>query len=532
MSETRLPHVEGWKYTSMPSSRGAALLIAFLFAGFCVAIGWLVESHYGLNIWDEGFLWYGAQRVAAGEVPIRDFMAYDPGRYYWVAGITKLLHVQGILGIRVAVALFQWVGLAVALWMVVRSTTRRQLLFVVIAAITLWMWMFPRHKLFDISLSIMLVGLVAWWWERPDSRRHLGLGIALGLVACFGRNHGAYGFVGCLLAFAWMAVAKRGLPSTTHLAAWIAGLCLGFAPIWVACLFVRGFAAAFWESIAFLFEVKTTNLPLPIPWPWLVSSALPWDAQVRYLLVGVCFAALLLYPVAAAFVLWRRRARGESFDGALVATVCLAVPYAHYAFSRADVGHLAQAIFPCLIGCILFLSGAPLVRRGVGLACMSFASAWVVSPSHPIVPCITSGLCKDVTIGDDHLMLDPATASDIGLIHQLVSNYAPRGRAFITTPYWPGAYALMNQRSPLWEIYATPPRTEAFQRQEIARLQAADPGFVLILEFPLDNRDELRYSRTHPVMFKYVQEHFLSVPSPNPNYLIFRAPDTSAVGSG
>jgi len=161
-----------------------------------------------------------------------------------------------------------------------------------------------------------------------------------------------------------------------------------------------------------------------------------------------------------------------------------------------------------------------------------FASAWIVWPSHPIVPCIASGLCKDVTIGNDHLMLDPATASDIGLIHQLVSDYAPHGRAFVTTPYWPGAYALMNQRSPLWEIYATPPRTEAFQRQEIARLQAADPGFVLILEFPLDNRDELRYSRTHPVMFKYVEEHFLSVPSPNPNYLIFRAPDTSAVGSG
>lgn len=508
---------------SRPQAR--ILIMALLIALICVLLGQLVEIRYGLNIWDEGFLWYGVQRIWAGEVPIRDFMAYDPGRYYWTAGVASLWGGRAILDVRVAVAVFQWIGMAVGVLLLAQATRGRQVLWLLLAAATLWVWMFPRHKLFDISLSIMLVGLIAWWLERPDPTRYFWIGVGLGLVACFGRNHGIYGLVGCALAIAWMAIDKQSLPAWRSLAAWLVGTLVGFMPLLIACLLVPGFAIAFWNSIAFLFEVKTTNLPLPIPWPWRVDFAvLSWSESARRILVGLCFIGLLVYPIVGAIALWRRRTRGGQVTPALVATVCISLPYAHYAFSRADVGHLAQSIFPAMLGCIMLLLGVPSLKRKLGLAGMAVASAWIAWPFHPNIPCLLSRQCAIVDIGGNRLILDPSVASDVALISNLADEYAPNGRAFVTTPYWPGAYALMHRRSPLWEIYATPPRSEQFQQQEIARLAAARPGFILIFDFPLDNREELRYRNTHPLILKYVEDHFQRVSSANPNYLIFRAP--------
>jgi hypothetical protein len=62
--------------------------------------------YYGLNLGDEGYLWYGTLEVRKGKVPIRDFRAYDLGRYYWCAFWMLLLGDRN-RSVRIAMTLIQ-----------------------------------------------------------------------------------------------------------------------------------------------------------------------------------------------------------------------------------------------------------------------------------------------------------------------------------------------------------------------------------------------------------------------------------------
>ena len=88
------------------------------------------------------------------------------------------------------------------------------------------------------------------------------------------------------------------------------------------------------------------------------------------------------------------------------------------------------------------------------------------------------------------------TADDIALLRRLAGKYATDGQSFIATPYWPGAYALLERKSPMWEIYALFPRRPGFERAEIARIRIAMPKFAIVIDLPLDGRDELRFPGT------------------------------------
>ncbi len=502
-------------------------LNALMLSCLTVSLAFFWQGHIGFNLWDEGFLWYGVQRVLNEEIPIRDFMAYDPGRYYWSAALATIIGDGGIISVRVTVAVFQALGLFIGLLLIAQSSKNRtwnEPLFLAIAAITLAVWMFPRHKLFDISLSMLLVGALAFLVRNPTPRRYLAAGIAVGLAAFFGRNHGVYGVIGSFGVLLWLGVGPRsGIVWGAFL--WAVGIAIGFLPIVLMLLLVPGFATAFLESIRFLFQQTATNLPLPVPWPWTVDfMTFSISDAIRAFLVGLFFIAVLAFGWLVSLWALVQRFKGRPVSPTLVAAAFLAIPYAHYAFSRADVGHLAQGVFPMLVGCFaIFATLGSRAKWGLSMFLCS-TSLWVMSVQHPGWQCMVSRGCVNVTVSDSVLQVDPATANDIAFLRSLSDQFAVGGKSFVATPFWPGAYALLNQKSPMWEIYALFPRQENFERSEIDRIKAFSPGFILVLNLPLDGREELRFQNTHPLTYKFISDNFERVPSQSPpGYEIYKA---------
>jgi hypothetical protein len=504
------------------------LAVGTVFAQF------LWQGHKGFNLWDEGFLWYGVQRVMAGEVPIRDFIAYDPGRYYWSAAVMNLWGDNGIMALRTAVAVFQAFGLFIGLMLIARNSSKQNALFWLLTVITLVIWMFPRHKLFDISLSIALIGTLSFLVENPSSLRYFLSGLIVGFIAVFGRNHGLYGLVGSMGAMAYLFSARNetnGPGTVKAVGIWTFGVMTGFFPILLMIAVIPGFALAFWESIPLL---KTATIsfpvPLPIPWPWRVPfGQLTAVDMVRGVLVGFFFIVIVVYGVLGIAWVIRQRQQNKPVSSALVASAFLALPYSHYAYSRADVGHLSLGIFPFLIGSFVMLANQPEKIRWSFAALLCGASLLVMLPMHPGWQCCASQQCVTADVAGSKLTIDQGTADDLVMLKKLAARFAPGNRSFIAHPLWPGAYAALERKSPLWEVYSfLHPRSNVFQQAEIERIKAANPGFVMLYDLPVDERDELRFSKTHPIIVQYIRDHFERIDgfTQNPAYQIYKCKQT------
>ena len=461
-----------------------------------------------------------------GEVPILDFHSYDPGRYYWSATLMSLWGDNGIMSLRWTLAIFQAIGLFVGLLLIARAEKIQNSLYLLLSSLTLVVWMYPRYKVFDISISILLIGVLTFLIQNPTRRRYFLTGLCVGLVAVFGRNHGVYGVAGSIGCIAWLSIKRSEGPGLVkRVIIWATGVLVGYMPIFFMALFVPGFAHAYWDSIRFLFESKATNIALPVPWPWRVSfSSMPLRWAIRMVLVGFFFIATALWVVLSIILVVWKKLQNQQVSPALVATSFLALPYAHYAYSRADYEHLAFGIFPLLVGCLVLLATQPAKVKWPLALTLCTVSIWVMFPFHPGWKShVNKHSWVDIKISRDTLKVDPSIAKTVNLLKMLNKKYAPGERSLVVTPWWPSAYALLNKKSPMLDSYAIIPRNEEFQAEENKRISIADPGFILVVDIPVDGRDELRFHNTHPITNQFIETEFQKSNDQigNPNYVLY-----------
>ena len=171
-----------------------------------------LQWRYGFLWSDEGWLWYISQRTALGEVPLRDFFSYDPGRYYWSAALFKLTGSNGLYQQVLADYLFAIMGLAAAYFAMIRAGLARSWRVAILLLLGVVIG-FPRHKIYEQALSLMCVGAIGFVFAAPQRlRRWFLLGIAMALAAFFGRNSGIFFGLATIIAFGLLSLRREAPP--------------------------------------------------------------------------------------------------------------------------------------------------------------------------------------------------------------------------------------------------------------------------------------------------------------------------------
>ncbi|HEV2331894.1 MAG TPA: hypothetical protein VGV16_01925 [Gammaproteobacteria bacterium] len=477
--------------------------------GFCVMVVFFaVTMHLGFALQDEPFEWYGAQRVLAGDIPLRDFDSYDPARYYWAAAVMALLQSHGFIAFRISLGLCAALGMLLANRLIFRAWPAPGLWLLLTTSISLIIWMTRFHKVFDVVASIALVMSLAWLLEQPTRRRFFVNGAVVGMVAIIGRNHGVYGVVAGALGLGFVVYAEKRAAVWPSFLCWCAGIVIGYAPMLLAILLVPGFWAGLWATIQVFFEFGATHYPVEYPWPWLVPMAEPIGEIVRYLFTSFLMIGVPLFGVGGLlYFVWRVRVQKLPADYLVLAAAMVSIPYTH--FASQGLGHLEQAIFPMFIGIFAVVVGMPRWPALALSTTVCVLSLFLLVPDQDFYARMTDPhRWLPVQIGQDTLTINWFIAKRISVLARLVQKYAPGDREFVAEPFIPGAYALFDRRAAVWNPYALFPADGTLQEKEIARIQKEQPGFVLITTGPYP------YQLIDPMVYNFITRNFVRTVDP------------------
>ena len=471
-----------------------------LVAALCfAALGW--QLWFGFDPADEGFLWYGAQRTLLGELPLRDFQAYDPGRYFWSAVWMLLAGDSGIVALRAGNVVLAAIAVVLATWSVTSASPRPHPLSIIATGAIFTLWMVPGFKVADSFAVILVMFGLTRLIRRPTLGRYLIGGICWGVAATIGINHALYGLVAGLLTLAYL----RGAPQLGRAVAFAAaGAAIGYSPMLALHAFAPGFTAAFIDGIRLLFEYGATNQAVPFPSPLAFLQV----EKMGYLIAATETLAALLFlavPLFWAGMAWRLR--DHDFRAVVpapaLAGLFLSLPYAHYAYSRADPLHLAISILPVLAATLAWSIQASRWRSALLATALAY-SLVVTAHMHSGYYFLRGFLTERVAVGTDRLLLRPEIAAQVRAVQKVAGAAAPG--QFFAGPYLPAAYAIAGRKSPVWEIYMLFPSSPARQQAETGRLQAAGVRHALIVDARADGRADLGLAQTHPLLFAYLRK--------------------------
>jgi hypothetical protein len=224
---------------------------------------------------------------------------------------------------------------------------------------------------------------------------------------------------------------------------------------------------------------------------------------------------MLLPAFAWPVVAWAAASRWEwtSAHAAAVAAAAVGACTLHHAFSRADLYHLAPAVPPVILG-VVALAGSGAAWPVVA-AVLAAATAVTVLSVHPRWERFRRPeLYVRRDVAGSPLWIWRGSDTLVGALRPVVGERLLPEEPLFAVPTLAELFPILDRRSAVYDTFCVYPAAEREQQRMLAALEREGVRLAVVRNDPLDGRDDLRFSRTHPLVWSHLQEAFepLDVP--------------------
>lgn len=445
---------------------------------------------------DEGYLWYGVQQLLKGRMPHRDFKSYEPGRYLW-SGLFARLFGNSMLVLRGSTHLFFAAGLATALMALRTLDTGWPV--VACAAAALAALSHPQHKQFEHGAILLAWAANASLWASPSGVTLAWAAATVTLSLFLGFNLFLY-FGAALAATLCAGIALGAIPLDRQLIVVLLGSgALGLLPFGLM-LCSPGFARSFHRRrVATVAARGESNLSLPLPWPWRSAprqlGTLDRPHRIAFQWVFLGLFALPLAAIVLAFA-------SPDTHAILLPAAALGMFVAHHAASRADPPHITQSLAPCGLLAIQLCGSSPVLALAVAASCL-----WLVWPLQPWV--LRHRMHAPLLRRDAGGWAIDTSQPDARILETAAELCADAGSASLfAAPAFPALYARLRFDAPVYDTFSLYPAGERAQQDMIEGIERARTPVAIVSDAPVDGREELRFSQTHPLVWAHLHACF------------------------
>lgn len=312
-----------------------------------LSIGYLYGSiRIGYNIYDEGIVVYGANRILKGDIPYRDFWTmYAPGQFYTIALIFKLFGTN-LFVTRIYSATINLL-LVLLVYLIIKKVSGHRMAILAFILSTLWMggWgLFhssptPAGTFWSLFSILFVVDFLC---NKNYSSLFIG-GLITGITAIFRHDIGGYTFISStivLIPYLYLRVSNRSIIETIKLwGRYLGGTIIGFVPFALYFLSKVPLKDLIFDLIVFPAKIfpKVRDLPYP-PFDFSFYSFLFYFPIIIYVVVGL-FILLNLFK-------WKAL---DGKEWSIILFWILGLFFFNQARVRSDVPHLLPTIIPAMM---------------------------------------------------------------------------------------------------------------------------------------------------------------------------------------